>query len=280
MKTSKLQNALLQAVEADNLNKVKALLRQRAKPNFPPASKTTPLLEAVRNGNLDIVKALVNAGADVNGTNVQGDSPLECARDYGHSAVARYLRGKGAQLSSGVFSRSFNSVSRKAIKSGAARATRKTISHKASGGGAKGGSKKPARFYEDDEDRDDNWPNWFEDDETSFAKKSQPRKKAGAEPVNADDGKPVFTAENLKDIFNAAKWVGKTQDMAKLWEDVPARLKKKFDFETAYTDAHQGTLRQAHPPKLQLPSKKRPAHPPLPPQDGAKSPAPKRPDAP
>ncbi len=54
---------------------------------------------------------------------------------------------------------------------------------------------------------------------------------------------PTYTKENLKDIFNPESWVGKLEEMKKTWHDVPARLKKSFDFEAAIADARRKTLK-------------------------------------
>jgi len=57
----------------------------------------TPLLTAALTGADDAVKALVEAGANVNATNNRGEGPLDLALGNGHTAVAEYLRSKGAR---------------------------------------------------------------------------------------------------------------------------------------------------------------------------------------
>jgi hypothetical protein len=59
--------------------------------------------------------------------------------------------------------------------------------------------------------------------------------------------KPVFREDTLKDIFNPQAWVGKTQEMEELWNDVPKRLHKHFDFAAALAEARRGTLKQNAP---------------------------------
>lgn len=68
---------------------------------------------------------------------------------------------------------------------------------------------------------------------------------------------PVFRADTLAEIFDAGKWVGKTQQMKKLWEQVPDRLKPQFDFAASLAEAQRQTLKQKAASKKPL----------LPPQD-------------
>jgi hypothetical protein len=235
MKATKQQQALLRAVQNDDLKQVRALLKKKTRPDFPGKSAKTPLQEAIRNGNLPIVKALVNAGANVNLTNAARDNPLDVAYAKGDNDIIRYLRSQGAREASDNYGYIFNGAGRVA-------ASRKAKKPKASKmPGAKGGSKKPARFYDEDWN-DDDW--------------------GGTPAPPKPEPEPKFTTEKLKDIFNAEKWVGNTQEMARLWKEVPARLKKKFDFEAAYTKARQETILQKYPKPLSL--KPRPA-PPRPP---------------
>jgi hypothetical protein len=59
--------------------------------------------------------------------------------------------------------------------------------------------------------------------------------------------KPVFREDTLKDIFNPKAWVGKTEEMEELWNDVPKRLHKHFDFAAALAEARRDTLKQNAP---------------------------------
>lgn len=61
---------------------------------------------------------------------------------------------------------------------------------------------------------------------------------------------PVFKADTLKDIFNPESWVGKTEEMENLWEEVPKHLKKKFDFVAALAQAQRETVRRHYSKKI------------------------------
>ena len=78
------------------------------------------------------------------------------------------------------------------------------------------------------------------------------KKKRKKKPVR-DPNKPVFTEKNLSKIFNASDWVGKVDEMEKLWESVPKRLQKKFNFAASFAEAKRGTIRQYFPSKKTLP---------------------------
>jgi|GEM_PF-6663048 len=60
---------------------------------------------------------------------------------------------------------------------------------------------------------------------------------------------PEFTVHNLADKFDPDKWVGKPDDMQKLWDRVPKNLKEQFDFAAAFTQAKRATLRAQFPGK-------------------------------
>lgn len=74
------------------------------------------------------------------------------------------------------------------------------------------------------------------------------RKTAVSEDFNQSGAKPAFTLQTLPEIFEPGKWVGKVEEMQKLWDDVPKRLKAKFDFEAALSDARLKTLKKNHTP--------------------------------
>ena len=59
---------------------------------------------------------------------------------------------------------------------------------------------------------------------------------------------PAFTLQTLPEIFEPGKWAGKVDEMQKLWEGVPKRLKDKFDFEAALSEARLKTLKKNHAP--------------------------------
>lgn len=90
---------------------------------------------------------------------------------------------------------------------------------------------------------------WDSDDDDSDydpPPKKKPRLKTSAKSPVKREG-PVFTKENLKDIFESAKWTGKVEEMQKLWEKVPERLKKTFDFAASLSQARRDTIKKQYP---------------------------------
>ncbi|MCE9507461.1 MAG: ankyrin repeat domain-containing protein [Alphaproteobacteria bacterium] len=76
----------------------------------------------------------------------------------------------------------------------------------------------------------------------------QRKKSPASESFNQSGSKPVFTLQTLPEIFEPGKWAGKVEEMQKLWEGVPKRLKDKFDFEAALSEARLKTLKKNHAP--------------------------------
>ncbi len=85
----------------------------------------------------------------------------------------------------------------------------------------------------------------------------QPRQPKREVPVENLIGDPLFNGETLAEAFAPEKWVGKLGDMKKHWAEVPADLKKTFDFATALTTAQQDTL-QATKSKVKILRDRRP----------------------
>ncbi len=241
MPITKQQTALMRAVRAKNVQQVKALLKQGVDPDFEDDSNQSPLEAAIAANSLPVVRALVEGGADINRENSETyDTPLDFAREEKKHRIATWLDAEGAMS---FFDRSAFSG-------------------------------RYSRY--DDYDDDDGY---FDSKRKSARSSKKAKTRAAAkqpakkltdefEGASAAPPKPRFTEETLKDIFNAKNWVGKPEEMQKLWEDVPARLQKNFDFEAALAEAKRETLKKHAPQKLTL-------KPPAPPQ-----PPPPKPPAP
>ncbi|MEZ0260608.1 MAG: ankyrin repeat domain-containing protein [Alphaproteobacteria bacterium] len=246
MKLTKDQESLMDAIFDGNTRRVKALLKKGVDPDFDDTYGDTPLLAAARQGHLPIVKALIDGGADPHRTNYTGNNALDAANSYGYVKIAKYLEDEGVSPSTPSWDDDDDWMHGSSRRGGGTskRATR--------GGGG---------WDDDDFGFDD------DDDVKPKKKKAAPKKAAAKKPASpqsfgamsdaAEGGataapaapKITFREDNLKDIFNPKSWTGKTEDMEKLWEDVPARLKKKFDFAAALAEARRDTLKQNAPPQ-------------------------------
>jgi ankyrin repeat protein len=94
---------LLQAAEAGDLPRVKALLTGGADCNARNANGATALMLAAHAGRLDVVRVLIDAGADVNATDERGWGPLTKAVynpdiDRGFADVVETLIQAGAGI--------------------------------------------------------------------------------------------------------------------------------------------------------------------------------------
>jgi ankyrin repeat protein len=91
------EGPIVQAAGEGHLEIARWLLARGARTNFTINGKLRclPLLDAAANGHLDIVKLLVESGADIHAS-FDGHTALSQALDYGHPAVAEYLRSVGA----------------------------------------------------------------------------------------------------------------------------------------------------------------------------------------
>ncbi|WP_274308939.1 ankyrin repeat domain-containing protein [Solibacillus daqui] len=83
---------LLQAVEANNLEKVQDILKDSSYPiNETNKNDETPLLIATHKNYIEIAKALINAGADVNQQDRIQDSPYLYAGAQGKTEILAYI---------------------------------------------------------------------------------------------------------------------------------------------------------------------------------------------
>ena len=89
---------LLIALDQGSLPLTQLLLSHRADPNLAMPGHGAPLMTAIDEGNLALVKALVEKRADVNSRSPLDGmrSPLDAALDADETAIADYLRSKGA----------------------------------------------------------------------------------------------------------------------------------------------------------------------------------------
>jgi len=240
MALTKSERSLFDAVTKGNLKQVKTLLKKVTDPDFEGDYGRTPLEQAIFHGHLPVVKALIEAGAELNRINDYNQTPLDYARAYSETKIATFLKDEGGLKAAEANKRnSYNSP------------------------------------YDDDFyfgrgfDDDDDWNT----PKKSAAKKSRAAKTSASRAANGkfstsaldDEGggtaekanqpvKPKFDEQTLKDVFNAKKWVGKTEEMQKLWKEVPVKLQKKYDFDTALAEAKRETLRKNAPqaPSLKL----------------------------
>lgn len=274
MKLTKDQESLMDAVYDGNTRRVKTLLAKGVDPDFDDVYGSTPLMAAVRNNRLAIVKALVEAGADFDRTDYTGNNALETAENCGHTKIASYLRSEGATYYTGSSWDDDDDWMHSGRKGN-------TSSKRSSRGG---------NGWDDDDFGFDD-----DDDVKPKKKKAAPKKTAAkrtavpsvgtmadSEGGNAAPAAPkiTFREDNLKDIFNPKSWTGKTEDMEKLWDEVPTKLKKKFDFAAALAEARRDTLKQNAPPqRLTLkPASQDPNAPKAPPPASPPPPPPKAPD--
>lgn len=256
--TSK-QQALLEAVRYSDTAAATVLLDAGLDPDFDDNDQT-PLELAVRRGNETMVRLLVDSGSDINRVNADQEAPLDVAQDVGDDGIERFLKSEGAVAAKP------KSKSKAAHNTGI------------SGGFKGGGRGRSSGFFDDDDFLDDD----FDDDagwsrnkkqgakphirsKKSAAKKTAAPEIAGAGNESAKKQKPVFREDTLKDIFNAQNWVGKTDEMEQLWEEVPKRLHKHFDFAASLAEARRETLKQNAPKKAILQNMQRNAVPPQPP---------------
>ncbi|WP_404293053.1 ankyrin repeat domain-containing protein [Cytobacillus kochii] len=83
---------LLQAVEANNLEKVQDILKDASYPiNETNEKGETPLLIATHKNYIEIAKALINEGADVNKQDVLQDSAYLYAGAQGKTEILAYI---------------------------------------------------------------------------------------------------------------------------------------------------------------------------------------------
>ncbi len=91
-------NRLVDAVNTNNVDIVKAMLMQGEDPNQPGKFETSALHRAAFNDNPELVTLLLANGADVNIRDYGGASPLHIAARQGSTTVATTLLRKGANI--------------------------------------------------------------------------------------------------------------------------------------------------------------------------------------
>ncbi len=84
------ENALHLAIDQENSEIAKLLIKGGININQPGENAYTPLHEACMIGNREIVRALVEAGADLFAL-TEGDSPFTVARLSGNDDICDYL---------------------------------------------------------------------------------------------------------------------------------------------------------------------------------------------
>lgn len=88
---------LINAVAANDTNKVNNILKTDVDVNYTNNNGSTPLLVACRHGNLDIVRTLLDNGAIVNNPDSKSNySALNNAAKSGHIDVVNELLDRGA----------------------------------------------------------------------------------------------------------------------------------------------------------------------------------------
>ena len=93
-----MDSPLLEAVRADDLDTIKALLDKHADPNAILPDKSTVLAWAVDRQNPQSVHMLLAAGAKPNVADVSGATPLTLACELGNAAIVDDLIGAGADV--------------------------------------------------------------------------------------------------------------------------------------------------------------------------------------
>lgn len=94
-------NALMQAIDEDNLEKVRVELDKGTDPNYPPETfyddAVLPLCSAAMDGNIRIAALLLDRGADINKADAWGN-PLTAAVEYDQIPMMEFLIARGAQV--------------------------------------------------------------------------------------------------------------------------------------------------------------------------------------
>lgn len=90
------ENALHDAVRANDIELVKLLIKQNILKNQPDQYGYTPLHLAVRLHNLEIVKYLIEQGADINTIDTYGDTPLLDSTRNNDTEISEFLICNGA----------------------------------------------------------------------------------------------------------------------------------------------------------------------------------------
>jgi bla regulator protein BlaR1 len=95
---SRIDRALVEAVDEGDIEDVRALLESGASINARVDGDGSPLIAAARNGNMTLVRFLLDRGADPD-MGVEGDgNPLIMAAREGHVSIVQLLLEKGASV--------------------------------------------------------------------------------------------------------------------------------------------------------------------------------------
>ncbi|KAF4974947.1 hypothetical protein FZEAL_8210 [Fusarium zealandicum] len=94
-------DAICYALEADNPELAKLMIKAGAVTNMKMSSGETLLLYAIDNGQKDLVKLLLKNGADANATDKKGRTPLMQAISRRDLELVKLLRGHGADTDVG-----------------------------------------------------------------------------------------------------------------------------------------------------------------------------------
>lgn len=95
---TELNDRLLSAAKAGNINQINALLRQGAQVNRGNQSRETALHMAAALGRNAAVSLLLQKGANPNATTTGGWTPLHSAARFRHRQAASLLIARGAQI--------------------------------------------------------------------------------------------------------------------------------------------------------------------------------------
>lgn len=82
------------AVEQNNLELLKDIVKYGGDVTLPTSNGTTPLHTAVSEGNIEIVQFLLDQGADVDKPDVYGWTPRALAEQQGHEDIKLLLQTK------------------------------------------------------------------------------------------------------------------------------------------------------------------------------------------
>lgn len=106
-------------------------------------------------------------------------------------------------------------------------------------------SKKAVTYDELDDEGFPSWMSMANEEDRAALRRSRMKVVTGDDSADPPKKKePAFTAEKLKDIFNPEAWVGKLSEMDKMWDKVPQRLKKNFDFASKRAEATRKTIKK------------------------------------
>ena len=92
--SSQSRKAILEAVKAGNLSKLKHLLKLNVEINFLQDG-TSPAHIVAEQGNNELMQALINYGVNLNAINKDGLTPMEIAMAFGFKHTVEMLKASG-----------------------------------------------------------------------------------------------------------------------------------------------------------------------------------------